>query len=221
MWGVCAALGVLLVGMLDTVALAVVSAWRHPEPSQGALAQPSATDARTAHPIVLAHGMMGFDRTGQASYWPGLVEALQGLGAATHVTRMAAFQSSEVRGEQLLTQVVAIAASLPSGKVNLLGHSQGGHAVGYVAACRPDLVASVTAVASPVASSEFADWLDDRVRQGTWAASAILAVGERAGRFVNVASGADFHQDVRAALASLSSQGAADFNRRFPAGVPN
>lgn len=146
---------------------------------------------------------------------------MQGRGAAVHVTRTVVFQSSEMRGEQLLTQVVAIAASSPSGKVNLLGHSQGGHAVGYVAACRPDLVASVTAVANPVAGSEFADWLDDQVCQGTWAASAILAVGERAGRFVNGASGADFQQDVRAALASLSSQGAADFNRRVPSGVPN
>lgn len=220
MWATVAALGLLLAALLGTVTLAMMSAWRHPLPPQGALAQPLATDARTAHPIVLAHGMMGFDRMGDVSYWPGIVEALQARGAAVHVTRVAAFQSSEVRGEQLLAQVIAIAASSPTGKVNLLGHSQGGHAARYVAARRPDLVASVTAVATPVAGSEFADWMDGQVRRGTWAASAILAVGERAGQFVNWASGADFPQDVRAALASLNSQGAAEFNRRFPAAVP-
>ena len=208
----------VLVGLLAWVAVAV---WRLPPlPGQGAIAQPLDEDARTAYPIVLAHGMMGFDHMGRLTYWPGIVEALQAHGANVHVTRMAAFQSSEVRGEQLLAQVQALVEREHVAKVNLIGHSQGGHAVRYVAAKRPDLVASVTVVASPVTGSEFADWMDGQVRDETWAAAAILAAGRGMAALVNWGSGADFSQDVRAALASLDSRGTADFNRRFPAGVP-
>lgn len=209
-----------------TLALAVAcwarwaGVWGPPLAPQGALAAPADTDARTAYPIVLAHGMMGFDHLGALPYWPGIVEALQAHGASVYVTRMAAFQSSEVRGEQLLAQVEAVVARSHAGKVNLIGHSQGSHAIRYVASRRPDLVASVTAVAGPVTGSEFADWMDGQVRRDTWAAGAILALGRGTGRFVNWASGADFQQDVGAALASLDSRGTADFNRRFPAGVP-
>lgn len=204
--------------------LALALAWwwltLKPLPQPGALTQPLDDGARTTYPIVLAHGMMGFDHMGPLTYWPGIVEALQAHGASVFVTRVAAFQSSEVRGEQLLARVQEIVARTGAAKVNLIGHSQGGHAIRYVAARRPDLVASVTVVATPVAGSEFADWVDAQSQQGTWAASAIMAVGRGAGRFVNWASGADFVQDVPAALASLNSRGAADFNRRFPAGVP-
>jgi len=215
--------GVRGLGALLALALLALAGWwltLKPLPQPGAVAHPLDEDARTAYPIVLAHGMMGFDHMGPLTYWPGIVEALQAHGANVHVTRMAAFQSSEVRGEQLLAQVEAIVARTGAAKVNLIGHSQGGHAVRYVAARRPELVASVTVVASPVTGSEFADWMADQVRRDTWAASAILALGRGAGRLVNWASGADFVQDVPAALASLDSRGAADFNRRFPAGVP-
>lgn len=210
-------------GVLSAVALLAVAWWwltLKPLPLPGALTQPLDEDARTTHPIVLAHGMMGFDHMGPLTYWPGIVEALQAHGASVFVTRVAAFQSSEVRGEQLLAQVQEIVARTGAVKVNLIGHSQGGHAIRYVAARRPDLVASVTVVATPVTGSEFADWMDDQVRRDTWAASAILALGRGAGRFVNWASGATFVQDVPAALASLDSRGTADFNRQFPAGVP-
>ncbi len=210
-------------GMLWAVALLAMAWWwltLKPRPRPGALTQPLDEDARTTHPIVLAHGMMGFDHMGPLTYWPGIVEALQAHGASVFVTRVAAFQSSEVRGEQLLAQVQDIVARTGAAKVNLIGHSQGGHAIRYVAARRPDLVASVTVVATPVMGSEFADWMDGQVQRDTWAASAILALGRGAGRFVNWASGATFVQDVPAALASLDSRGTADFNRRFPAGVP-
>ena len=210
-------------GVLSAVALLAVAWWwltLKPLPLPGALTQPLDEDARTTHPIVLAHGMMGFDHMGPLTYWPGIVEALQAHGASVFVTRVAAFQSSEVRGEQLLAQVQEIVARTGAVKVNLIGHSQGGHAIRYVAARRPDLVASVTVVATPVTGSEFADWMDGQVQRDTWAASAILALGRGAGRFVNWASGATFVQDVPAALASLDSRGTADFNRRFPAGVP-
>lgn len=210
-------------GVLWLVAVLAVAWWwltLKPLPQPGALIKPPHDDARTTYPIVLAHGMMGFDHLGPLTYWPGIVEALQAHGANVHLTRMAAFQSSEVRGEQLLAQVQDIVARTHAGKVNLIGHSQGGHAVRYVAARRPDLVASVTVVASPVTGSEFADWVEAQSQQGSWAASAIMALGRGAGRLVNWGSDADFVQDVPAALASLNSRGAADFNRRFPAGVP-
>ena len=69
-----------------------------------------ADGSATRYPIVLVHGMMGFDTLdlgwmGALPYWRGIVEALEADGARVHVVQVSAFNASEVRGEQLLPQV--------------------------------------------------------------------------------------------------------------------
>ena len=176
--------------------------------------------ARTTYPVVLAHGMMGFDQMGSMSYWPGIVERLRAHGATVVVTQVSAFNSSEVRGQQLLRQVEQVVAQTGARKVNLIGHSHGNQSVRYVAATRPDLVASVTSVAGATAGSEVADWVSQQQQERPWLASALIATGNGVGRLINWASDADWPQDAQAGLNSLTSAGAADFSRRFPAGVP-
>jgi triacylglycerol lipase len=177
-------------------------------------------DAKTVYPIVLAHGLAGFDHLGPMAYWRGIPEALQAHGAQVFVTSVSAFNSSEVRGQQLLAQVEQIVAQTGQRKVNLIGHSHGSQSIRYVAAMRPDLVASVTAVAGPTTGSETADWMMALDAEHPWVAATLLALGNGLGHVTNVLSGADHPQDARAAMWSLSAPGAADFNRRHPAGVP-
>jgi len=179
----------------------------------------------TRYPIVLVHGMLGFKELdlgwfGKLPYWRGIVEALQAGGATVRVVQVSAFNTSEVRGEQLLPQIEQILKETGAQKVHLIGHSHGSQTSRYVAGKKPEWVASVTAVAGPTFGSEFADWMQQQTRDDTWAAALIMGLGRQLGRFVNWGSRVDLPEDVGAALASLHSEGAADFNRRFPAGVP-
>jgi len=179
----------------------------------------------TRHPIVLVHGMLGFNELdlgwfGRLPYWRGIVEALQAGGATVRVVQISAFNTSEARGEQLLPQIERILKETGAQKVHLIGHSQGSQTSRYVAGKKPEWVASVTAVAGPTFGSEFGDWVQQQVQEGTWSAALIMGLGRQMGRLVNWASGVDLPQDVEGALASVHSQGAADFNRRFPDGVP-
>src|SRR2546428_5344478 len=60
---------------------------------------------QTRYPIVLVHGLFGFDAIGPVDYWYGIPAALRADGAQVYVTQVSASNSTEVRGEQLLTQV--------------------------------------------------------------------------------------------------------------------
>lgn len=211
--------------MVAAVAVAA-TAWgvwqwtQGPEPAlPGALAT-SQDDARTAYPIVLVHGMMGFDQLWAYEYWRGIPQRLGSHGARVYLTQVSAFNSSEVRGEQLLTQVQQLVVRTGAKKVNLIGHSHGSHASRYVAAKRPDLVASVTSVAGPNTGSEVADWLQSASLEHPWMVQALLALGNGVGHFINWASDSDWPQDAGQSMASLSRTGAAAFNQAYPAGIP-
>ncbi|HEX5359633.1 MAG TPA: alpha/beta fold hydrolase, partial [Fluviicoccus sp.] len=84
---------------------------------------------QTKYPIVLAHGMAGFAKLGPVDYWYGIPQDLVSGGAKVYSTQVASFQSSEVRGEQLLTQVKTILAISGAAKVNLIGHSHGNQSI--------------------------------------------------------------------------------------------
>jgi triacylglycerol lipase len=66
--------------------------------------------AKTKYPILLAHGMAGFSAVGPLQYWNGITEDLVGNGANVFVAQQASFNSSEVRGEQLLLQTKQVLA---------------------------------------------------------------------------------------------------------------
>ncbi|PTQ89217.1 alpha/beta hydrolase family protein [Agitococcus lubricus] len=104
---------------------------------------------KTKYPLVFAHGMAGFSKIGPADYWYGIPKDLVAGGSSVYVTQVASFQSSEVRGEQLLKQVQDIVAISGAAKVNLIGHSHGNQSIRYVAAAIPSKVASATGVGGP------------------------------------------------------------------------
>jgi triacylglycerol lipase len=174
----------------------------------------------TRYPLVLVHGMLGFDEVGGAvGYWYGIVAALQTGGAEVHVLQLSPLNSDELRGEQVVEQIETLLALSGKGKVNLIGHSQGGQAARYAAAVRPDLVASVTTVASPTGGAELADYLAAQPsdsRLFVWLRQAVTALGD----LVETLSFSTLPNDAMAVLRSMSSAGAAAFNARFPHGVP-
>jgi triacylglycerol lipase len=179
------------------------------------------SEAKTKYPIVLAHGLGGFDELfGSYEYWYGIPDALREKGATVFVTEVSQLNASEVRGEQLLAQVETIVAITGKPRVNLIGHSHGGFDVRYVAAVRPDLVASVTSVASPHKGAELADFLRDNVEGGSYSEAVVAYFADSLGVVLGLLAGTSHPQDSVAALDSLTASGAAAFNASYPQGVP-
>ena len=58
----------------------------------------ASTYAQTRYPIVLAHGMSGFDKIGPIDYWYRIPGNLRAHGAKVYVTQVSSFNSSELRG---------------------------------------------------------------------------------------------------------------------------
>lgn len=185
-------------------------------------AQAFGTYAKTRYPIVLAHGMSGFDSIGPIGYWYGIPEDLRRNGASVYVTQVSAFNSSDNRGEQLLAQVEEIAAISGASKVNLIGHSHGSQSIRYVAGVRPDLVASATSVSGPTKGSDVADLIQGvSVSGGPLLTGVLVSVVNGLGQLISLlSSDPKLQQDAYAALQSLNTAGASEFNARFPAGVP-
>ena len=177
----------------------------------------------TKYPIVLAHGMLGFDNIGPIDYWYGIPEALESDGADVYVAQLSSFGSAELRGEQLLAQVEDILAITGAQKVNLIGHSQGGHTVRYVAGVASNLVASVTTVGGPAKGTPVADLiavLPELPVVGDFLATSIGGAVNLVGWLIGVSAGETLPQESLGSLALLSSAGSQQFNESFPGGVP-
>jgi triacylglycerol lipase len=174
---------------------------------------------KTSYPIVLVHGLFGFDDILGVKYWHNIPETLEEGGAQVFVAQVAGAQSSEIRGEQLLFQIEEILALTGASKVNLIGHSHGGLSSRYVAAVRPDLVASVTTVGAPNQGSKVADFVR-RVPEDSIAEAAINAVTTAFANLLDFLSGGGYVQDPLAALGSLTTKGTQAFNKKYPAALP-
>jgi triacylglycerol lipase len=180
----------------------------------------ASTFTKTRYPIVLAHGLTGFRQLfGVVDYFFGIPGDLQSGGAKVFVTQVSAVGSAEERGEQLLTQIEFIASSTGAGKVNLIGHSEGGLDARYVMAVRPDLIASLTTVATPHQGADLADFFADNITANGFSGAVFQAFGNSVGTVIDLLTGTSSPQDALGAVRSLSTAGAAAFNRKFPAGL--
>lgn len=179
------------------------------------------TYTKTRYPIVLEHGLAGFNQLfGVYSYWFGIVGELEDGGATVFTTTVSQLNSTEARGEQLIDQIETIVALTGKPKVNLIGHSHGGLDVRYVAAVRPDLVASVSSVATPHKGAALADYLRANIQNGSLTQNVVAYFASSLGTVLGLLTGRSNPQDAVAALDSLTSAGLATFNARYPQGVP-
>ena len=119
------------------------------------------------YPIVLAHGFFGFEAFAGLDairYFFGVKDELAKNGETLVFTpAVDPFNDSKTRGAQLLAEIQKILEQTGYEKVNIIGHSQGGLDARVVAHDRPDLVASVTTIATPHYGTPLADVIIDAV----------------------------------------------------------
>lgn len=188
-------------------------------------AKASSQYAKTKYPIVFSHGMAGFIQVGTdqfgLDYWYQILPDLARNGANVWATRVSPFNSSEIRGEQLLEQVKEIAAITGADKVNLIGHSHGGPTIRYVAGSEPKLVASLTTVGAPHKGSPVADLI--LKAEGTAIEAPLVGTINLVSKAITWAQGLDpnsFPHDSLAGSRSLTLAGSALFNQKYPLGMP-
>ncbi|WP_211251678.1 lipase family alpha/beta hydrolase [Andreprevotia chitinilytica] len=184
-------------------------------------AQATDTYTQTRYPIVLVHGIFGYNQLFGVDYFYRVPEELRRSGAQVYVAQVSATNSNEARGEELLVQVQQILALTGAKKVNLIGHSQGSPTSRYVASVRPDLVASVTSVGGVNAGSKLADVVRGVAPPGSVSESVASKVTDALVALINLGSGGSgLPQDNLAALDALTTVGTAAFNAKYPEGMP-
>jgi len=183
------------------------------------MAAPAAADnsGDTRYPVVLVHGLSGFDSAVGVDYFYGITSAMENVGTDVFSAQVTAFEDNYIRGEELLAYVEDVLAVTGARKVNLIGHSQGGMTARYVSGVRPDLVASVTSVGTPHFGSDTADL----VAATPGAIQGVVAdIVNGVGDVIAFLSGDPSQsQNALGSLLALSSDGAAAFNADFPDGL--
>lgn len=176
---------------------------------------------QTRYPIVLVHGLFGFDQLfNSIDYWYGITDGLRSGGATVYVAEVSQLGSDITRGNQLIAQLENLQAVYGYSKFNLIGHSQGGLTIRYAAAVRPDLVASVSTYGTPHAGSAVADGIATIAPAGSPQRALAVAFATALAKLIDTFSGGNDPQDAIAALTQLSTSGTAQFNAQFPAGAP-
>ncbi len=179
------------------------------------------TYTRTKYPVVLVHGLLGFDKVlGSYDYWFMIPQELRAGGATVYAVNVSSVNSSTLRGEQVIAELETLKALHGTPKFNLIGHSQGGPTARYVASVRPDLVASVTTVGAPHAGSKVADAIGSAAPDGTLRRTIVAGLVKALGDTIEFLSGDSDPQDAIGALTSLNTAGSTAFNARHPQGKP-
>lgn len=86
----------------------------------GLTAQADTVYAKTRYPVVLVHGMSGFDSILGVDYFYRIPADLRANGAVVLVAEVSQFNDNHVRGEQLLKQMKQWAAAKGYKKFNLI-----------------------------------------------------------------------------------------------------
>ncbi|MGK4359565.1 esterase/lipase family protein [Ectopseudomonas chengduensis] len=174
---------------------------------------------KTKYPIVLVHGVTGFNTIGGlVNYFHTIPWNLERDGARVHVASVAAFNDSEQRGAELARQIVPWATA-GGGKVNLIGHSQGSPTSRVAASLRPDLVASVTSINGVNKGSKVADVIRGVIPPGGGIEGGANAIANALGAVINLLSGSSNPQNGINALGTLTTAGTSALNSRHPWGV--
>jgi triacylglycerol lipase len=173
------------------------------------------------YPVVMVHGIFGFDDIWGIDYFYRIPQAMTLEGARVFVASVSPANSTEVRGEQLRTYVQAVLAQTGAAKVNLIGHSHGGPTVRYVASVSPELVSSVTSIGGVNWGSTFADVLRGHVPTDSVTEWLVKQGLDTLAKVISGVSGSPQRpQDSLAMTQSLTTQGSVLFNSKYPEGMP-
>jgi len=163
----------------------------------------------TRYPIVLVHGISGFDSIGGViDYFFTVPFNLERSGATVYTPSVSAFNSSEERGQQLANFL----QQLPERKFNLIGHSQGSPTSRVAAALLPRKVASITSVNGVNQGTPVADLVLGVLPEGNLSRSVTGRIVDALGDIISFFSGSSSEQDSIAAAITLSTQGTRRLN---------
>lgn len=178
-------------------------------------------NASTRYPILLVHGLFGFEKIGKFELFHDIRQALRNAGARVFVPHLSAIHDNEVRGDQLLAQIERVLEGTGARKVNLIGHSQGALTARYAAAIAPHSVASVTSVSGPNHGSELADFLRKALTPGCLPEHVAETVVTLFADFLATLSHNQYQpRNAIAALNALTTEGVGAFNDKYPQGLP-
>jgi triacylglycerol lipase len=124
---------------------------------------------RLRAPIVLVHGLLGYDRIAVAgwtlaSYFPGIPEMLEAAGNVVRTARLSPTGGIAARAAQLKT---FLDRELPNEAVHIMAHSMGGLDARYMISRlgMADRVLTLTTIGTPHRGSPFADWSIHRLER--------------------------------------------------------
>ena len=161
------------------------------------------------YPLIFVHGMGGFKNIGPVNYFHGVESTLHAQGFDVYFSVTDPLNTSEVRGAQLLAFVASVRDRTRKRKVHLIGHSQGGFDVRWVAGARPEWIDSVTSIATPHQGTAVADLVEGLVPGP--AQDVLSAIASLYG----AAMGFD-QSNLKAQLESMATAGARAFNAAHP-----
>ncbi|BBN83378.1 lactonizing lipase [Pseudoalteromonas sp. A25] len=174
------------------------------------------------YPVVLVHGLFGFDNLLGVDYFYRVPSVIQQEGGDVYVAEVSSAHNSELRGEQLLEQVALVRAITGKAKVNLIGHSQGAQTIRYVASVKPQWVASVTSIGGVNWGSRFADVVRGSVDTGSFSEQFLASLANGLAGLIDLLSGKpSAPKDALEALSALTTEGSVAFNQSFPEGIPS
>jgi len=169
----------------------------------------ASTYTKTKYPIVLVHGVTGFDTLGGLiNYFHKIPYNLERSGAKVNTVSISFVNSSEARGRQLANYISGLGVS----KVNIMAHSQGAPTSRVAASIIPNKIASITSINGVNYGSKVADVLAGVIRPGSWIAGGADAIAIALGNVVNQLSSSNNPQDGLAALETLTTRGTINLN---------
>jgi len=181
----------------------------------------SCDEYETNYPIVLVHGVSGFDSIFGIDYFYGVRNALEARGADVYAPNVTGWEDAYDRGEQLVEALEDLQAATGAQKFNLMGHSLGGPTIRYAAGVRPDLVASVTTINAVNYGSDFADAATGVIDVDSSAGELVEGALNLLGNVIDALSGnPEYAQDAMDAVLFMTSEGADEFNATFSDGMP-
>ncbi len=177
-----------------------------------ALAAPSISYAgytQTRYPIVLVHGVTGFNTIGGLiNYFHTIPWNLERSGAKVYTASVSFVNSSQSRGQQLANYI----NGLGEPRVNIMAHSQGAPTARVTASLIPWKIASITSIDGVNKGSKVADVIRGIIPPGSPVEGGVNAIANALGSLVNALSNSNNPQNGLAALETLTTRGTTELN---------
>lgn len=179
---------------------------------------------KTKHPIMLVHGIAGWDSLGNiVDHFYRVPYKLKKDGAKVCVAAISSFASSFDRAVSLAPQVKNCALKHGTGKVNIIAHSQGSPTARILLnyGNSKDYIASITSINGVNKGSKVADFIRGTIPENSIAEATVSSIVNAVGDLIDAlsSSGQDFNQTSVDSLETLTTAGSNVINQYSPWGI--